>query len=233
VHVVFDAVEYLGFIVVNISEKPGVMEVELGGAGRFLLVLFGGGYQLLGTLQIEEALGRHAAQDAAAADGDVAVFVGKQDRGADALVAAAGRVGSVDGGQDGNAHLLQFGVTKKSGSAAAPVGIEFFLLGELDPAAVDQPDQRDVQTLGQVGDPQDVLILTGQPGAGEDLVVETDDDGPLAGDLAQTVDHVVGPLGVVLGVEKSVQRAPGSRINEVAQPLPNGHLPPGVYFFFR
>jgi hypothetical protein len=83
-------------------------------------------------------------------------------------------------GQNGNAHLVQLGMPEKGGAAPAAVGIEFFLLGELDAAAVDQPDQGDVQALGQIGDPQDILILARQPGAGHDLVVETDDHGPFS-----------------------------------------------------
>ena len=159
--------------------------------------------------------------------------MGEQDGGADALVAAAGRVGAVDAGQDRNPHLLQFGVAKEGGTAAAPVGVEFFLLGELDTAAVDQPDQRHVQALGQIGDPQDVVILTGHPGTGQDLVVETDDHGPFAGDLAQAVDDVGGAFGVVFGIVERVQRTPGPGVHEIAEPLPDGHLAPGVDFFFR
>ena len=93
--------------------------------------------------------------------GDVAVLVGEQYCGADALVAAAGRVGAVDAGQHRDAQLVQFGMAVKGRARTAPVGIELFLLGEFNPAAVDQPDQRDVKPFGKVGHPQE-CSLTGR-----------------------------------------------------------------------
>ena len=49
---------------------------------------------------------RKKTRDAAATDGDIAIFMRKQDRGADPLVSAASRVRAVDGCQDGNTGLV-------------------------------------------------------------------------------------------------------------------------------
>ncbi len=112
-HVVLEAVQHFGFLLVDIAEKTGLVVVDLHRSGGFDLELLGCRDQRLGALFVEVAFRGHAAQDAAAAHGDVAVLVGEQDRGADALVAAAGRVGAVDAGQNGDAHLFQFGVAER------------------------------------------------------------------------------------------------------------------------
>ena len=106
--------------------------------------------------------------------------MGDEIGGADALVAAAGRVGAPDAGQDGDAKLLQLRMTEEGGAVSAPVGIDFLLLGKLNAGAVHQPDQGDVQALGQIGDPKLVLGLAGNPGAGHDLVVKTGHHAPFA-----------------------------------------------------
>ena len=64
----------------------------------------------------------------------------------------------------------------------------------------------------------------GDPGPGHDLVVKTDDDGPLAVDFAQAVDHAGGAFLVLQGIVKGVKGAPGARIHQVFQPLPDRHL---------
>ena len=52
-------------------------------------------------------------------------------------------------------------------AAAPPVGVELFLLGEFYAAAVHQPNQGNVEPLGKVLGPQDVLVLPRNPGAGQ------------------------------------------------------------------
>ena len=116
-------------------------------ARRHFLEVAGRLNDLLGRLLVKVALGAHAADDAAAAHGDVAVLMGQQDGGADALISAARRVGAVNAGQDGNAHLLEFGMAEEAGAASAPVGIDLLLLRQLHAGTVDQPDQGDIQLL--------------------------------------------------------------------------------------
>ena len=193
-----------------------------GAARRLVLHVARDGDQLLQPGDIESALRRHARNDADAAHGNVGVLVRNQDGGADRLVAAAGRIGAVDAREHRNARLLELGVPEKGRARTAAVGIELLLVGKLHAAAVHQPHQRDVQPLGQIGHAQDVIGLSGDPGAGKDLVVEADDHGPAAADLAQAVDHVGRALFVVQRVVEAVQRLPGARIDQVFQPLPHG-----------
>ena len=196
--------------------------MRLDRAGRPLAHVARLRHELFEAGDVEPALGRHAGDDADAAHRHVGVLVREQDGGADALVAAAGRVGTVDAGEDGDAHLLELGVPEEAGAAAAPVGVEHLLVGQLDAAAVHQPDERNVQALGDVGHPQNVLGLSGNPGARQHLVVETDDRGPPAGDLAEPVDDVGGAFLVVLRIVEAVQRAPASLVDQILEPLPDG-----------
>jgi hypothetical protein len=122
---------------------------------------------------------------------------------------------------------------KKGRSAAAPVGVEFLLLRQFDAAAVDQPHQGNVQPLGEVGNPQDIFALAGDPGAGHGLVVKPDDYRPFACDFSQTVKNVGIALDIVFRVIQGVKRAPGARVDEIPQPLPDRQLATGVDFFFR
>ena len=114
----------------------------------------GGLDDLLGPGFVEKPLGAHAADDPSAADGDVAVLVGEEDGGADALVSATGGVGAVNPGQDRDAQFFQLRMPEKGGAVSAAVGVDLFLLGQLDAAAVDQPDQGDIEPFGHVGDPR-------------------------------------------------------------------------------
>ena len=170
---------------------------------------------------VETAARRHARDDARAADRHVGVLVREQDRRADALVAAARGVRAVDAGEDRNASLLELGVAEERRAVAAPVGVELLLLRQLHAAAVDEPDQRQVQPLGEVGDAQDVLRLARDPGAREHLVVEADDHRPAAADLRQPVDDVGRALDVARRVVQAVQRMPGAGVDEVFEPLPH------------
>ena len=148
---------------------------------------------LLGHALVEKSLGGHAAHDACAADGDIAVLVGKKQGRADALVAAARGVCSVDGGEDGDAELVEFGVPEEGGAVASSVRIDLLLLRELHAAAVDEPHEGAMQPFGDIGDPEDVIRLSRDPGACHNLVVKADDDAPSAVDPAKTVDNAGRP----------------------------------------
>ena len=121
---------------------------------------------------------------------------------------------------------------KKVVPLTAPVGVDFLLLGELDPGAVHQPDQRDPQPFGQIGHPKLVFRLSGDPGPGHHLVVEPDQDAPFAVDLGQAVDHAGHPFFVVPGIVKGMQRTERPRVDQVlVAPVPDRQLPPFVDFF--
>ena len=112
-------------------------------------------------------------------------------------------------------------MTVEAGAAATAVGVELLLVGHFDAAALDQPDQRDMQALGDVGHPQDVLRLPRDPGAGQQFVVEADDDGPAAADLAETVDDVGGAFVVGFRIVKAVQREEAAFVDEIFDALPH------------
>jgi hypothetical protein len=173
---------------------------------------------------VEPALGAHAADDPAATDRHVGVLLREEHRRADALIAPAGRIRPVDPGDDRDAEFLQLGVPEEHRAAAPAIGIDLVLLCELDPRAIDEPDQGQPETLGQVGDPQLVLGLPGHPRSGHDLVVESDEDAPLAADPGQPIDHAGHTL---LGLARVVQGVQGTErpgIHEVLDPVPDRHL---------
>ncbi len=101
----------------------------------------------LGPFLVEGSLGAHAADDPAAAHGDVGFLVGEQNRGADPLVAAACGVGAVDAGDDGNAFLLQLRMAEEAGALPPAVGVDLLLLGKLHAGAVHEPHQRQVESI--------------------------------------------------------------------------------------
>ena len=202
-------------------------------ARRDLFEMTGGLDNLLGPSFVEAPFRAHAADDPSSAHGDVGILVGQQDGRADSLVAAAGRIGAVDPGQDGDAQLFQFGMAEKGGPVAAPVRVDLLLFGQFDPGTVDQPDQGHPEPFGQIGHPELVFGLSGDPGPGHDLVVEADQDAPLAADPGQAVDHPGHAFFIVLGIVKGMQGAEGPGIDQVFDPVPDGHLPPFMYFFRR
>ncbi len=140
------------------------------------------------------------------------------------MIAAAGRVGAEDGYQDREAHLLQLCVAVEGCAVSAPVGIDFLLLGQLDAGAVEDPHQRKVQTLGHVGDPQNIVGLPGDPRSGHHLIVGGHDHGPLAVDLAQSVDDTGCAFVVEFGIVDGVKGTPGALVDQIVQSLPRGHL---------
>ncbi len=223
-HVLADAVEHALFGVVDVAEEAGLPVVCLHparGLGAELPLRLD---DLSGPLQIEAALGAHAPDDAGAADGDVAVLVREEHRGADPVVPAAGRIGAVDPHQDGDAQLVEPGVAVEGGAAAASIRIDLLLLGELHPRAVEDPDERHAKALGQFGDAKDVLRLTPDPGPREHLVVGRDHHGPAAAHPGQAVDHPGGALVVPPRVVDGVERMPGPLVDQVVDALPGGEL---------
>ena len=102
--------------------------------------------------------------------------------------------------------MVQVGVPVEGGTAGASSGVDGFLFHQFDAAAVGEPDERDVEPFGHVGDHEDVFRLSGDPGAGHDFVVKADDDGPFAFDLADAVDDAGTPFFVVTRVVEGVQR---------------------------
>ena len=184
--------------------------------------------ELFDHLDVEPALGRHAGHDADATNRHVGVLVGQQNCRAGRLVSPTGGIGAVDAGKHRDARLLELGMAIKRRAGAAPVAVELFLVRQLRAAAVDQPDQRNVQPARQVCRPQNVLGLPGQPGARHHFVVEPDDHRPSAGDLPKTVDDVRGPLLVLLRIVERMQRVPRAGVHQVLEPLIDGHPPPLV-----
>jgi hypothetical protein len=178
----------------------------------------------LGPLLVEGTLGAHAADDPAAAHGDVGLLVGEQDRGADALVSAACGVGAVDAGDDGNAFLLELRMAEEAGTLPPAVCVDLFLLGKLHAGAVNEPHERHVEPLGEVRDPQVVVGLPGDPGAGNPLVVEADEHAPLTADPGHAVDDVGLAALLAVGVVDGVQGEEHARVDDVVDPLPDRHL---------
>jgi len=223
-HPLLDGVEDLGLLLVDGLEEARLVVVDPRASRGDGLEVPRGLDERLGPFLVEVALGAHAADDAAAAHGDVGLLVGQQDRGADALVAAAGGVGAVDAGDDGNALLLELGVAEEAGALPPAVGVDLLLLGQLHAGAVDEPDERHVEPLGEVRDPQVVVGLPGDPGPGDPLVVEADQHAPLAADPGQAVDDVGLAALLALGVVDGVQGKEHPGVDDVVDPLPDRHL---------
>ncbi|OPY77348.1 MAG: hypothetical protein A4E70_02614 [Syntrophus sp. PtaU1.Bin005] len=189
--------------------------------------------QRFGDFFIEESLGGHSADDTRAANGDVAVLVGKKNGRTHALIASARRVCPVDSRQDGDSHLFQFRMTEEAGSTAAPVCIEFFLFRKSGARAVDQPDDGDIEDLCHVGGAEIVVRLTGNPSTHGDFVVEADQHAPLAADPGQAVHDARNAFLVSGRIIKSMQRAESPGIHDVFNTLPDSHIPFLVNIFCR
>ena len=181
---------------------------------------------LFGAFLIKKSLRTHAADNTAPAHGDVGVFVGQENGGADTVIAASGRVGAINARHDGNPQFFQLRVSKKGRASSTPVRIDFLLFGEFYPTAVHQPHQRNSQAFGNVRHPQVVFRLAGNPGARHDLVVKADHHCPFAADLCQPVDHTGSSLFIEVGVEQGMERTPCPRVYEVFDPFPDRQLTP-------
>ena len=114
-HVFLDAVEDAFFLVVDAREEAGrvVMGLDAGPAACSCMLRVSA-ISSSSPATSKPPLRRHAGHDADAADGDVGILVREQDGRADALVAAAGRIGAVDAGEHRNARLLQLGVAEEA-----------------------------------------------------------------------------------------------------------------------
>ena len=199
------------------------------GPGRIGTQALGGLDLGQGGLHVHVGLGVHAAHDARAAHGHVGLLVGHQHGGGDGVVAAAGGVGAVDAHDDGDAHLVELRVAVEGGAAAPAVGVHLLLLVQLHAGALQQVDQGDAQPLGGVAAPEQVVRLTGHPGAGVLFVVGGDDAAPLAVHPAQALDDGGGAVLVVLGVIQAVQGAPGAGVHQQGDALHGSELALGVH----
>ena len=120
------------------------------------------------------------------------------------------------------------------GRAGAPPSSEdAVLFGQLHPRTVDQPDQRNVQTAGQLRDAKLVFGLPGQPGPGENLVVEAGDHAPFPGDPGQAVHDAGGSLRVFGGIEQRVQGEKAPRVDQPPDSFPDGEKSLFVHDFRR
>ena len=144
------------------------------------------------------------------------------------MVAAAGGVGAVNADQHGDTQLLQLGVAIEGSTAGNTAGIDLLLLIQLNAGAVEQVHQGDVQHLGHVGSAGQLQSLTADPGAGQLLVIGSDDHGPLVVDLAQTDDNTGRTVLVLSGVVEAAQGAPGALVHQHVDTLEGGHLTGGV-----
>jgi len=115
-------------------------------------------------------------------------------------------------------------VSEEAGALAPAVGVDLLLLGELHAGAVHEPDERHVEPLGEVGDPQVVVGLPGDPGAGDPLVVEADQHAPLAVDPRKAVDHIGLAALLAVGIVNGVQGEEHAGVDDVVDPLPDRHL---------
>ena len=231
-HVLLDAFQHTQLVGVNLTEEAGLVVVDAHAAGSGLVLGLGllvGIDDGLSAFLIDVALGVHAAHDAGAAHGHVGLLMGDQDGGADAVVAAASGVGAVNADDDRHASLVQLSIAEEGGAAAATVGVHLLLLVQLNAGAVQHIHQGNAQQLGSVAAAQQVVSLTGNPGAGQLLVIRSNDDSPLAADAAQALQdtgaHNTG-LGLVVafGVVQAVQGAPGTSVDQVHDALHSGQL---------
>ena len=229
VHVLLDGIQNAELLRIDLAEETGDVVVDGDGARRVVLHLAGRIDHALSTLKVNVGLGVHAADDAGAADCHVALLMGDQDGRGDGVIAAACGVGSVDTYDDRNAHLVQLGVAVEGGAAASAVRIHLLLLVQLNAGAVQDVDQRDAQHLCGVGAAEQVVCLARDPCAGHLLVIGSDDHRPLAVDAAKALDDAGGDdtdllLLVVLRVVDGVQRAEGTRIDQLVDSLKCGVL---------
>ena len=224
VDVLADTGKHALFIGVNLAEETGLAIVDGDGTGDVALEVLLRLDERLGSFLVHIALGVHATDDARAADCHVGIFMRDQDGRGDGVIAAACGVGAVDADDDGHAHLVQLAVAIERGAAAAAVGIDLLLLVELHAGAVEDVDQRNAQALGRVAAAQQGVRLTGDPCAGELLVVAGDDDGPLAVDAAEALDDTDAAVIVVLRVVEAVERAPGPLVHQLLDALHRGPL---------
>ena len=145
------------------------------------------------------------------------------------MVAAAGGVGAVDAHDDGDTHLVQFGVAVEGSAAAPAVGVHLLLLIQLHAGTLQQVDQGNAQTLGSVRAAEQIVRLARHPGAGVLLVVGSDDAAPLAVDAAQALNDGGGTGLVVLRVIQAVQGAPGAGIHQQGDALHGSELALGIH----
>ena len=225
VHVLLQSGDDAFLTGVDLAEEAGLVEVDVDSTGRIDLTGVDSVLDdLLSSFLVDVALGLHAADDAGAADCHVGLLVSDQDGGADGVVAAAGGVGAVNADQHGDTQLLQLGVAIEGSTAGNTAGIDLLLLVQLNAGAVEQVHQGDVQHLGHVGSAGQLQSLTANPGAGQLLVIGSDDHGPLVVDLAQAGDDAGRAVLILGGVVEAAHGAPGALVHQQLNALQGGHL---------
>ena len=120
-------------------------------------------------------------------------------------------------------------MTEKGRARGTAPSIDGLLFHQLDAGTVGQPDKRHVEALGNVGGHQDVFRLAGDPGASYYLVVETNDHRPTSLDATQPVDNGSAALFIIVGIVERMQGLEGTRINEVVEPIMDGHSAPAAH----
>ena len=159
-HILLDAFQDAFFGSIDFTDETGFGVMDIDSSRRFGLagtVHHVGDF--IGIFHVHMAFGVHAAHDAGTAHSHIGFFMGNDDRRADGMVTAAGRVGAVDPDDDRDAQLVQFSVPEERRTAAAAVGIYLFLFVELNAGAVQHIHQRDVQRLSRIGSPQQAFGL--------------------------------------------------------------------------
>jgi hypothetical protein len=130
--------------------------------------------KLFSPVFVEVAFGAHAAHNATTTHGDIGIFMGQKDCGANALISAAGWVCAINASNNGNTQFFQFSVAKKGGTVSSPVRIHLLLIGQFYSTAIHDPYQGNMESFGHVRNSELVICLSCNPGPGHDLVVKTD-----------------------------------------------------------
>ncbi len=147
------------------------------------------------------------------------------------MVAAPGRISAVNAYDYRNPHLIQFRMTVERGAIAATIGINLFLLHQLNSAAVKYPYQGNMQFLSYIGNPEDIVCLSRNPGASHNFIIGSDYNRPFTGDFTQTVNNSGIAFFVSHRIIYGVQRAPGAGVYQVLKTLPGSHLAFTVHGF--
>jgi hypothetical protein len=101
------------------------------------------------------------------------------------------------------------------------IGVKFFLIGQISAAAINQPDQRNIQTFGKVGHQKNIFRLSRKLCPCHHFIVKTDNYGTLPGNFSDIVNDIRGALHIAHRIVKRMQGAPGTGIDKVFKALPN------------
>ncbi len=173
-HALLDGVEHPFFRIKDLSHEASIVMVDPDAAGRDLLELPGRLDQGLGPLEVKMPLWGHAADNAAAAHGHVGLLMGKDNGRTDGMIAAACRIGPEHADDHRDPLFGKLGMPEKGPAPGSPARIYLFLFSQLDAAAIEHPDQGNVQLFGHILGPEHMFPLPRDPCPGKDLVVGGD-----------------------------------------------------------